>query len=314
MDALIGWTGFVGGNLIAQHEFGGQFNSRNIGDIAGKRFETVVCAAAPATMWAANKDPQGDLDNINALVSQLERIEANAFVLISTIAVLADSSGCDETSDRFEQDKSYGRNRRHLEERIAGLFDRCHILRLPALFGDGLKKNFVFDMLNPAPSFLTRDKHAALLQELPEKAAAILKEVYVFSDEIGMYRCERGQLAGTAGQLLTQSLFDAGFTALNFTNADSTFQYYNLARLWSDIGIVMDNALSVAHLAPAPLRAGDIHRELTGSSLETRTATLYHEDMRTRHARLWGQDGTYIQDGASVLDDLRSFYTTARAS
>src|SRR5581483_3428399 len=38
-DALIGHTGFVGGNLAAQHPFHTWFNSKNIEAIRGHRFE-----------------------------------------------------------------------------------------------------------------------------------------------------------------------------------------------------------------------------------------------------------------------------------
>src|SRR5262245_12258181 len=83
-DAIIGATGFVGTNLCAQHDFSEQFHSRNISKIAGKAYDIVVCAAAPATMWAANKDPDGDLHNIHELLSHIERVDAERFVLIST--------------------------------------------------------------------------------------------------------------------------------------------------------------------------------------------------------------------------------------
>jgi nucleoside-diphosphate-sugar epimerase len=96
-SAIIGSTGFVGSNLRASHNFNDNFNSRNIAQISGKSYDLVVCAAAPATMWAANKNPEGDLQNIRTLVASLKGIKAHRFVLISTIAVLADAAaGLDE--------------------------------------------------------------------------------------------------------------------------------------------------------------------------------------------------------------------------
>ena len=50
-DALIGYTGFVGSNLEATHEFGAKFNSRNITEIEGQSFGHLVCAGAPAKKW-----------------------------------------------------------------------------------------------------------------------------------------------------------------------------------------------------------------------------------------------------------------------
>ena len=158
-DAIVGSTGFVGQNLLAAHAFDGRFNSKNIEEMSGKSYDVIVCAAAPATMWAANKDPDGDLGNICRLIGHLKVVKARRFVLISTIVVLADAAaGFDEEAQQYETGKAYGRNRRLLETACVDLFPKTHILRLPALFGLGLKKNFLFDILNPAPSFLARDK------------------------------------------------------------------------------------------------------------------------------------------------------------
>ena len=49
--ALIGNTGFVGGNLLRQQPFDALFNSKNIDDIAGRSFDLVVCAGVRAEKW-----------------------------------------------------------------------------------------------------------------------------------------------------------------------------------------------------------------------------------------------------------------------
>ncbi|WP_426418662.1 hypothetical protein [Bradyrhizobium genosp. A] len=307
-NAIIGHTGFVGTNLLLAHDFSARFNSQNVSDIDGTGYELVVCAAAPASMWAANKDPDGDLANIRRLLSHLERVAAKRFVLISTIATLAEPTGLDEDADRFEVNKAYGRNRRFLEEAAVALFPRTHILRLPALYGVGLKKNFIFDIANPIPSFLTKAKFAELSDLLPSPAAAVLRAVYHDDAELGMLRCDRKGLDGAGRIVLTEALFDVGFSAVHFTNADSTFQYYGLGRLWRDIQVAVSNELPVVHLAPEPLRARDIHQALTGRPFEGAAAPLYHEDMRTRHAAFWNTNGPYLIDSASVLRDLAIFF------
>ena len=65
--ALIGYTGFVGGNLSAQRPFDALYNSSNIDDIAGRAFDLIVCAGARAEKWKANADPERDLANIESL-------------------------------------------------------------------------------------------------------------------------------------------------------------------------------------------------------------------------------------------------------
>lgn len=311
-SAIVGYSGFVGQNLLSAREFSDRFNSRNLANIAGGDYSIVICAAAPATMWAANKDPEGDLRNIKQIVSHLSTAKAKHFVLVSTVAVLADASaGLDENDTQFETGKAYGRNRRFLEEACIDLFPNVHIVRLPALFGRGLKKNFLFDILNPTPSFLTKDKYSSLIDALPPAAADIMDDVYALSPELGMYACDREKLTGEARTVLEGALEGAGFTALNFTNADSTFQYYNLGHLWRDIERVIAHDLPLMHLAPEPLSAGEVYAALTGKELQSRSAALYHEDMRTRHSAIWGGPDGYISPRAAVLADLKAFYAGA---
>ena len=71
MNALIGHTGFVGSNLALQLPFEAKFSSRNIGDIRGKTFDTIVCAGAYAAKWKANQDPQADREAVERLMAPL---------------------------------------------------------------------------------------------------------------------------------------------------------------------------------------------------------------------------------------------------
>lgn len=148
-EALIGYTGFVGGQLAKQHLFDVCFNAKNIADIENKQFDLVVCAGAPGAKWLANKDPDQDKKSINTLISSLSTITAKFFVLISTIDVYP--TPC-EVNEATEIDRKsllpYGKHRLELEEFIKKKFKNYLIVRLPALFGKGLKKNFVFDLIH----------------------------------------------------------------------------------------------------------------------------------------------------------------------
>ena len=146
--ALIGHTGFVGGNLARQHRFDDAFNSRNIEQIAGRNFDLIVCAGVPAAKWKANADPEGDERNIARLMSALERANAERIVLISTVDVFIVPIAVDEASSiPTTNAQPYGRNRRHLEQFVAARFDAT-IVRLPGLYGRGLKKNAIYDLLH----------------------------------------------------------------------------------------------------------------------------------------------------------------------
>lgn len=149
MDALIGHTGFVGSTLLRQRPFDALYRSTDIGEAAHRRFGTVVCAGAPAQKWVANREPAADEANIRRLMQVLESVDAERFVLISTVDVFADPRDVDEDSPVGEENlHAYGRHRLALERFVAGRFPSHLIVRLVGLVGPGLRKNVIFDFHN----------------------------------------------------------------------------------------------------------------------------------------------------------------------
>ena len=152
MNALIGYSGFVGGTLLNQAPegfFDSQYRSTNIGEIDGKSFDRVFCSGVPAQKWIANKEPEKDLANINSLIEHLKTIKCKLFVLISTVDVYKNPNGVDEDTPIDEDGlHAYGLNRRHLEKFVESHFEDYLIIRLPGLVGPGLRKNVIYDMAN----------------------------------------------------------------------------------------------------------------------------------------------------------------------
>jgi hypothetical protein len=148
--ALIGYTGFVGGTLMRGKEFDALYNSRNIADIAGRSFDLVVCAGVSAAKWLANRQPEADRAAIASLTQCLDQIEAREFVLISTIDVYPDPSLPLDESHAIDPaaTHAYGRHRCELEQWVRRRFPLSRVVRLPALFGQGLRKNALYDLLN----------------------------------------------------------------------------------------------------------------------------------------------------------------------
>ena len=157
--ALIGWSGFIGGHLASRIGPEARFRSTDIGQLPGVQVDEIVCAGAPAAKWRANADPTEDWDRLSLLMSALAGSSASRCVLVSTVDVYSDSGGADE--DRHadtEQDQAYGRHRALLEEFVAHRFDQHLIVRLPGMFGPGLKKNLLFDLLRqPDARFANED-------------------------------------------------------------------------------------------------------------------------------------------------------------
>ena len=137
--AIIGYSGFIGSNLLNQYKKKYKkidlFNSKNIFKISSNNFyKTVFCAAMTAAKWIANKYPNKDKQNTLKLIKNLKKIKTELFVLISTIDV------------HFNH--AYGKNRKMLENFVKNNFKNYLIIRLPGVFGIGLKKNIIYDLIN----------------------------------------------------------------------------------------------------------------------------------------------------------------------
>ena len=129
--------GFVGSTLMRDWPADYVYDSKNIESIAGCEFDMLVCAGAPAEKWKANNYPEDDLASLNRLLSALaDGVQARTFVLISTIDVMSHTLG-----------GKYGEHRLMFENQVKHLFPHAQIVRLPALFGAGLKKNALYDLL-----------------------------------------------------------------------------------------------------------------------------------------------------------------------
>ena len=95
---------------------------------------------------------------LEGLITHLRSVHVNRFVLISTIDVYADPSSQEDEDARLIQrsNHSYGKHRLWFEEKIKEMFQTHHIVRLPALFGRYMKKNYVYDLLHNREEFIQK--------------------------------------------------------------------------------------------------------------------------------------------------------------
>jgi dTDP-4-dehydrorhamnose reductase len=150
-SALIGASGFVGGNLSGRFPFSETFDSKTIESSAGKTYDLLVSAAPSAVKWKANKFPEEDKKMVDEYLARLGRINAQHCIGISTCDVYEVPRDVDEDTNiesTLETLHPYGKHRFQIEEFMRSHFERVTIIRLPALFGKGLKKNVVFDFLH----------------------------------------------------------------------------------------------------------------------------------------------------------------------
>lgn len=148
--AIVGYTGFVGSNLLQFYKFDYFYNSKNFIEAKNMEFDEIYFCGVPAVKWYANKFPDEDKCVIENIKSVLKTIKVKKIILISTIDVYEyTNSGVDEDYDcDIFNNHTYGSNRYLFENFVKKQFDNYHIVRLPALFGKGLKKNIIFDLLN----------------------------------------------------------------------------------------------------------------------------------------------------------------------
>jgi len=149
MKVLLGHSGFVGGNLQRQQPFDAVYNRSNIAQFCHQHVDELFIAAAPGFKWLANQQPDMDLAAITALINVLRTVQAQRVVLISTVDVYPQPVNVTESTpiDRTEQ-HPYGRHRLALEDFIHTQFANSLTIRLPGLFGHGLKKNIIYDCLH----------------------------------------------------------------------------------------------------------------------------------------------------------------------
>src|SRR4029450_14103569 len=84
--ALIGYTGFVGSNIAAVHDFTDCYNTTNISALRGRSYAPVVSAATRADSHRINQNGHADLAEIDDYIGVLSRGPAAPLLLISPAA------------------------------------------------------------------------------------------------------------------------------------------------------------------------------------------------------------------------------------
>ena len=305
-DLLVGSTGFVGGNLLAEHTFAAECHSSDITAQYGTRPDLCVYAGVPAAMFLANADPEADLAVMRAARENVGQSAPERLVLSSSIAVLADRRGVYEDSPAQDTEglPPYGKNRLQLERWVREDFPDALIVRLPALYGTGIRKNFLFDLHTITPAMLRPEKYADLASK-----SDLVRTAYTLADN-GFYK-----LNGTADKTALKEFFAGNdFNALAFTDSRSRYQFYNLGRLWSDMEAARAADVKLLHLCTPPVSAAEVYTAVTGKTdwHNELPKPPFDYDLRSRHAALLGGSGDYLCTKQQELDDITRFMRSWR--
>ena len=301
--ALVGYTGFVGSNIHASagDQIGALYNSKNIKEAYGTSPDLLIYAGLRAEKYLANTAPEKDMDQILQAEENIERTRPKKLVLISTIDVFKNPKGVDETSEvDTEELHPYGYNRYQLELWVREHFPDALIIRLPGLFGKNIRKNFIYDFINVIPYMLKKEKLEELSVRDPE-----LKKYYELQSN-GFYRVR--DMAEEEKKTLRDRFRVAGFTALNFTDSRSRYQFYNLERLWGDIQVCLENDIRLWHPATEPVSAREIYKYLTGNEfINEFESTPADYDYRTARTDIFIGENGYINNKNEVLQQIKEF-------
>ena len=254
-----------------------------------------------AEKYLANSEPERDLAAVDEAFANIVKIAPKCVVLISTIDVYDSPKSVTEyTAIDSARLQPYGLHRLQLEKKVEEYFDRRLIIRLPGLYGENLKKNFLFDLMNPLPSTLSEKR----FKDFSEK------EKYIAScysgTGNGFYK--RSELGAEARMRLEACYKRIGFSAIDFTDSRGKFQFYNLANLWGHVEKAMTLGIPILNLAVEPIIASDLYYAYCGEIfLNEITTNPPDYNFLTQYSSEFGGHSGYITDKDFALADILSF-------
>lgn len=301
MKSLVGYTGFVGSNIAMHCNFDYYYDSKNIKESYGTNPDLLVYSGVPAQKFMANKFPEKDMEIIKNAIENIKMINPKKVVLISTIDVYDSPVDVDEnTIISIKKNEPYGYNRYILEKWVMNNFDDYLIVRLPALYGRNIKKNFIYDLINIIPSMLKMEK----FNELCDKNDFI-KDYYENLNN-GFYGLK--QINNDERNKLKEYFNNIGFSSLNFTDSRGSFQFYNLSNLWDHICIALKNNIKILNLATEPVKVSEIYKYVIGMDFSNECSnTIPKYNYKTIHSSLFGGNDGYLFNKEFILKDIKEF-------
>ncbi len=307
MVALAGCKGIVGRNLSASGNIDRGFDSEHIEEAYGLRPELLIYAG----LWEKNEkderiSPAADIARIIEAEQEIWQIGPKKLVLISTVDVFREPKGVDENTEiDTDHMRAYGHGRYLLEKWVRQFRPDALIVRLPAIYGNPLERNFIYDMVNLIPPMLDPEIFRKLVRKAPE-----LRSYYSLRKDGFFWH---GELTAEEKGTLRQTFRRLGYTSLNFTDSRSRFQFYPLARLWDDIQIAMRNDVRLWHAVTQPVTAAEICRAVDGEEFDNLLGgTPADYDCRTVYDELFGGCRGYLWEKQKVLRQLVLFVEEQR--
>jgi hypothetical protein len=302
MKFIVGYTGFVGSNIVKNVQFDGLFNSKNISEAYGKNPSLLVFSGLPAEKFIANNYPDTDKLLVDEAFNNIIKINPQYIVLISTIDVYKNPINVNEnTVIDINNLHPYGANRYYLEEKIRQSHIKSTIIRLPGLFGDNLKKNFIYDMINEIPSILDKNTFQKLSLACPQI------QNYYSPFQVNFFK--RNNQLSYFNLIKLRIYFNyLEFKTINFTDSRSIFQFYNLKYLWNHIEILIKEKIPLINLVTEPILSSDLYEYIFGIKFNNILPKLpLYFNCQTNYAKLFNGENGYIFDKNTVKNEINNF-------
>lgn len=250
MNILVGDTGFVGSNLCANMVFDKTYNSKNVEEAFGSKPNMLIYAGVKGTKFLANKFPNEDKQNILNAINNIRLINPKKIVLISTVDVY---DNLNQKNEDYVIDSTklhtYGKNRYELEKWVINNINDYHILRLPAIYGLNLKKNFIHDLIFPAPAYLTMSNYKILVQEKHslENYYNLIGNMYVLKEN---------------NEEINDFFRENDYNSVLFTDSESQYQYLNLNTLSNIIDEVLKKNIKILNCVTEPIESKYLYKKI----------------------------------------------------
>lgn len=307
MNAIIGYTGLVGQNLDDSN-FEERYNSQNIQSIKGRKFDTIVCAGVPGNKTLANQFPDRDWSTIAKLLECLKEVQCERFILISTFDVYSKTEDVDEDTSISEIGlNAYGCHRVRMELIIKKMFPQCYIVRLPGIFGKGLKKNLIFDLMFQIPRRIDQSQMTLFKESLMKKQYNVIRKSYMLNDD-GMWELSF-KLNKQEIIELRKVLQQINYTSLQFTDSRSMMQFYDLSHLKNDIKIMIKNQIHILNIATEPMSAKEIADKAFNIDFDNEIVDklIWTYSIKSKHGNVFNGKNGYLYNKNQVIFDVTSF-------